>query len=168
MDFPSLATGMTSLGLIKQALAAAIEIRDFNKAATEIAKLNDALLDTQNAVIAQNSTLFALQQEKFEAAEELRKLKEALAEKSRYSLFEIFPRMFAYRVNLPPAESRAGEPITSQPLHYLCQGCFDKGIKMVLQASGSGWICNGCKAGLYPPSGERVMFFGGHSDFHDY
>lgn len=133
MDMASIGTAFAAIDLIRKGLSAAIDVRDFNKAAAELAKLNEALIGAQNAILAQNSALFVLQNEKFEITEKLRKLEEAVAERGRYSLFELTPGHYAYRVNLPPQDDGAGNPSSTEPVHYLCQACFDGGRKVVLQ-----------------------------------
>ncbi len=133
MDGISIAAALNAVALTKQAISAAIGIRDFNAAATELAKLNDALLAAQNALLTQNELLFNLQREKFEATEKLRKLEETIAEKSRYSLFEISKGNFVMRLNVAPDQGGAGEPGSAEPMHYLCQPCFGKGTSSVLQ-----------------------------------
>lgn len=133
MDMASIGTAFTAIDLIRKGLGAAIELRDFNKAAAELAKLNEALISAQTALLAQNTALFDLQREKFETAEKLRKAEEALAERGRYSLFELTTGNYAYRVNVAPLPSGPGEPGSSEPVHYLCQPCFDGGKKVVLQ-----------------------------------
>ncbi|HBZ46439.1 MAG TPA: hypothetical protein DEO93_03890 [Stenotrophomonas sp.] len=133
MDLASIGTAFTAIDLIRKGLSAAIEVRDFNKAAAELAKLNEALIGAQTALLAQNATLFDLQREKFETTEKLRKAEEALAERGRYSLFELTTGNYVYRVNLTPQKSGSSEPGSSEPMHYLCQACFDGGRKVVLQ-----------------------------------
>ncbi|MCD8455921.1 hypothetical protein LPH50_08175 [Xylella taiwanensis] len=54
---------------------------------------------------------------------ELEETKKALKEKEKYVLSEIHKNQVAYRVKKE----------TGEPDHYVCQGCFDKGIKFVLQ-----------------------------------
>lgn len=162
MDLSSITTAFTAIDLVRRGLSAAIEVRDFNQAAAELAKLNEALLSAQAALLAQNSALFELQREKFETAEKLRKMEEALAERGRYSLVEITPGGFAYRVNLAPQQGGASEPGSTEPMHYLCQPCFDAGKKAVLQRQAA-WgsvhaRCPSCA--LEVDTGERYPMSG--------
>jgi hypothetical protein len=145
---------LTSLDLIRKGLAAAIDVRDFNRAAAEVSKLNEALLATQNTLLAQNAAFLELQREHFETTEELRILKETVAEKERYTLFEISHGVFVYRVNQAPQQSGAGVPLPPEPEHYLCQNCWKDGIKAILSLSGAHWRCPACKASYY--TGERA------------
>ncbi|HEL3791737.1 TPA: hypothetical protein UMT86_001371 [Stenotrophomonas maltophilia] len=133
MDMASIGTAFSAIDLIRKGLVAAVEVRDFNKAATELAKLNEALISAQTALLAQNSALFDLQREKFESAEKLRKLEEALTERGRYSLVELADGYFAYLANVTPKQSGTLQPGCTEPVHYICQPCFDGGKKGVLQ-----------------------------------
>ncbi|MNM21179.1 hypothetical protein D3C81_315370 [compost metagenome] len=157
MDLASIGTAFTAIDLIRKGLSAAIDVRDFNQAAAELSKLNEALLSAQTALLAQNGALFDLQREKFETAEKLRKLEEALAERGRYSLVEVTTGGFAYRVNLAPQQGGASEPGSTEPVHYICQPCFDTGKKVILQkheSMGSVFIrCHVCD--LRVDTGER-------------
>lgn len=117
----------------KQLAQAALDLRDFNAQAAAIAKINGELLKAQDQLFVHQSQLLQLQEQHFEAREELRKLKEAQSERQRYSLFDLGNGQFVYRVNIAPEESGAGDPTGAEPLHYLCQPCFDGGVKSVLQ-----------------------------------
>lgn len=135
MDLSAVSAVVSAISASKELAKAAIGVRDFNEMAPVIAQLNDQLLKAQDAMFKHNAQLMALQQENFEATEELRKMKEALAERGRYSLVELSDRVFVYRVNVSPSSGDMGNPVSTQPIHHLCQPCFDKGVKSVLQKS---------------------------------
>jgi hypothetical protein len=137
MDFSSISIAVSSLKTAKEIGQAALAFRDFNQTAGAITQINEQLLKAQDGLFAHNSQLMELQQKYFEATEELRKLKEALAERGRYSLFQLSPNVFVYRVNVSPDASGSGDPGATDPMHYLCQPCFDKGVKSVLQKQAS-------------------------------
>jgi hypothetical protein len=137
MDFSSISVAVSSLKTAKEIGQAALAFRDFNQTAGAITQINEQLLKAQDGLFAHNSQLMELQQKYFEATEELRKLKEALAERGRYSLFQLSQGVIVYRVNVTPQDSGATDPSAAQPMHYLCQPCFDKGIKSVLQKQSS-------------------------------
>lgn len=149
MDLTLITAAVNAINVSKDLAKAAIGVRDFNEMAPVVAGLNDQLLKAQQALFAHNAQLLALQHEQFETAKELAKAKEALAEKGRYSLVELSRGIFVYRVNVAPVGSHVGDPVRAEPLHYVCQPCFDKGIKVVLQrvesAGGVGHRCSGCK-----------------------
>lgn len=135
MDLSAVSAVVSAISASKDLAKAAIGVRDFNEMAPVIAQLNDQLLKAQDAMFKFNAQLMTLQQENFEATEELRKLKETLAERGRYSLIELSDRVFVYQVNVAPGAGEVGNPVGAQPLHHLCQPCFDKGVKSVLQKS---------------------------------
>lgn len=112
-----------------------LESRDLIKNAPMLQQLGAA----QQSVLTLTAQLFELQNKYLETAEELGKLKKALADRDSYSLFEITKGTFAYRVNIAPEQSGASEPRSTEPVHYVCQPCFDKGIKSVLQRGNDGW-----------------------------
>lgn len=151
MDF-SLITGAVS------AINGAIDIgkgvvalRDDAKATEIVRAMNEKLLDAQQRLFELSASLNALQHENFQAAQELRELKEALAERGRYSLVNLGQRNFAYRKNVTPQEGGAVDPGLSEPEHYLCQPCFDgpDRRKVVLSPVRGGWLhCSVCKTEL--------------------
>lgn len=158
MDMASITTALSAIGLARQAVSAALELRDFNQAAVELSRLNDALLSAQNGLLTQSATLFQLQSEKFALTEELRKLKEALAERARYTLVEVAKGAFAYRSNLASEEGATSGSGAAEPEHYICQPCFDKGSKGVLQrrTNGVSIILRCPLCGSFVSSGESV------------
>lgn len=133
MDISFISAAVTAMTAAKELGKAALNVRNFNEIAPVITNLNDQLLKAQEALFIHNSQLLNLQQEQFETTKKLRELEEALAERGRYSLFEMADRVFVYRVNIPPVSGNVSDPISSNPMHYICQSCFDKGIKSVLQ-----------------------------------
>lgn len=135
MDFSQISAIAAAVGAAKQLGEAALGIRDFNQLSGTVMNLNAQLLKAQEGLLAHNTELLQLQNEHFHAREKLRELEEALRERGRYTLVEVAPGNFAYRVNLTPQESRPGEPSSTEPLHYVCQSCFDNGRKVVMQAS---------------------------------
>ncbi|RYF76817.1 MAG: hypothetical protein EOO22_00830 [Comamonadaceae bacterium] len=153
MDASQIGIVATAIGAAKDIGKAMLGVRDFNLLADRIAAMNDQLLKAQDALLAHNAAMFQLQSENFEAREELRKLKEAASERSRYTLVEITQGNVAYRVNLGPALSAPGQPVSAEAMHYLCQPCFDDGRKVTLRyfnsaTFGESWTCSVCKAEL--------------------
>lgn len=147
----------TAVGAITTSISAARDIakglaatRDQALINEKTAALMEQLLKAQEGLLAHNAALLQLQGEHFEACEKLRKLEEAARERGRYSLVDLGNRRFAYRVNVTPQESGAGEPSSTEPLHYICQPCFDKGVKSVLQnrLKAPGLECPTCKLEL--------------------
>lgn len=133
MDASQIGIVATSLSVAKDIGKALIGIRDFNVVAERVAALNDQLLKAQEALLAHNAAMFQLQNEHFEAREELRKLKDAASERSRYALVDLGKGHFAYQMDVAPSPSAAGEPVSTHAQHYICQPCYDHGRKVVLQ-----------------------------------
>lgn len=129
----SLEAGLDALTITRQALCAALNARDFDQAAFQLAKLSDALLNTQGAAFRQTKVLFELQQQHMADARQIKELQEAILERDRYSLFEISERVFVYRSKVGNEGQGGGEPGALEPEHYVCQPCFDKGLRVVLQ-----------------------------------
>ena len=152
MDFTAIGSLTTAINAAKDIARATVGLRDFNLVAESVTRLNEQLLKAQDGLLAHNAQLFQLQEENFKAREELRKLKEALNERTRYALVNLGQDQFAYRVKLTPAPGTTSDPISTEPLHYLCQACFDQGRKAVLQAStvwgSKTWTCPVCKIEL--------------------
>ena len=151
MDASQIGIVATSLSAAKDIGKALLGIRDFNVVAERVAALNEQLLKAQEALLAHNAAMFQLQSENFEAREELRKLKEAASERGRYALVEVTHGNLAYRLNVVPSQGAAGEPVSAQTDHYLCQPCFDNGRKVTLRyfnsaTFGESWTCSVCKA----------------------
>lgn len=123
MDYALISTAFTALSHAKQLGEAMVGVRDFNKVASTVADINGQLLKAQESLFTHNAQLGELQAKYYEACEELRKLKETLAERGRYQLFQLSPGVFVYRASEAPSELQ----------HFLCQPCFDSGKKAVLQ-----------------------------------
>jgi hypothetical protein len=156
MDYSLISVAATAITTAKELGKAAMGLRDFNQFAVAMSQINEQLLKAQDSLFTHNSQLSELQGQYFEATEKLRKLEEAIRERGRYSLFEICSGNFVYRVNVTPETSNMGNPSTAEPLHYLCQPCFDKGVKAVLGKTRfmSGPDCQLC------PSCDRKIFTG--------
>lgn len=133
MDYSLINTAFTALRAAKDISTAAIELRDWNQMVGEMTKINGELLKAQDALFTHNANLLELQHEMAQMVNDLRLAKEALAERGRYSLFEIGRGKLVYRFNVVQSESEGAEAIAKQPIHYLCQPCFDLGRKMVLR-----------------------------------
>lgn len=128
------------------------------KSAVDITKTLMALkkgADVQAKVMELNTVLFELQQKlleaqqgQFQLSERNRELERQIqaaddwkTEKARYQLYE-FPTGTLAMCIAPSAQG-------SEPLHYLCATCFQKGSKSIMQARKNilhdQLICNDCK-----------------------
>lgn len=157
MDMTAIASLTSAISAAREIAQGAIGIRDATLVNEVTSRLVQKLLDAQNALLAHNAALLQLQNEHFEAREELRKLQEAASERGRYALVEVSPGQFAYRVNIAPEQSGAGEPGGAEPMHYVCQPCLDKGIKAVLNSGVHKFSTGFRKAWICPVCGGAVM-----------
>lgn len=156
MDWSALGGLAASLTAIRDIGVAAMNIRDSNLIALEVSKMNEALLNAQQRLFTLQSDLLTLQQENFEAREELRKVRETNAQRERYSLVEVGRGTFAYQGNAAPAAGGTGDPGVAEPTHYVCQKCLDgTGRRVVLnfgytpQGRNPILQCNACKDTLF-------------------
>jgi len=145
MDLPSLTTAMTSIQIAREAISAALGVREFNAVATALAGVNDQLLKAQESLFVYSTRMADMQSQLSEAKEELRELKRVKSERDQYALFQVSDGVWVYRSN-PGGQAVEGATNGAETVHYLCQGCFDKGTKFVLQLSGTHWLCHGCKS----------------------
>ena len=162
MDASHIGALSTSLGIARDMAKALVGLRDWNLVAEKVTTLNDQILKAQDALLSHNASMFELQNKYFEASEELRKLKEAVNEKGRYSLVELGFGFHAYRENVAPEQGGAGQPSVPQPERYFCQPCMDRGVKVALQSRFEegvciGWRCTSCNATLLNSQGIGML-----------
>ena len=147
MDYSLIAVAATAIKVAKEIGASALSIRDANLVALEITRMNDQLLQAQQALFTHNTDLLGLQQQLFETSDKLRKAEELIAQRGSYALVETGLGQWAYRVNVRPKLGGADQPGAAQSAHYVCQKCFDAGRKVVLKfgaAFGPNLCCDGC------------------------
>jgi len=135
MDFSSVVTAVSALRLAKEAADAALGVRDFNAYAAAISKVNDQLLKAQESLFFHNSQLLQMQSEMVSDREELARLRKVLEDRGRYTLVDLGTGNFVYRYQgQKPGEDAVGnEPVAAT--HDICQPCYDKGVRSVLQRS---------------------------------
>nr|WP_321268233.1 hypothetical protein [Alcaligenes faecalis] len=148
MDYSLISSAVSAINGAIDIGKAVVTLRDDSKATEIVRAMNEKLLDAQQRLFELSAALNTLQHENFQAAQELRELKETLAERGSYSLVDLGNSNFAYRKNLVPQESGATEPGLAESVHYLCQSCFDgpSKRKVVLMPNRMGWprcsVCN--------------------------
>lgn len=150
MDFSLITAAATSLRMAAEIGSAALSLRDFNQLAGELAKMNGELLKAQQALFAHQTTLMEIQAKYAQATKELAQANHALQQRESYALFEIGAGKFVYRSQPVQAQGNSGVAVAGEPVHYLCQPCFDSGRKQVLQlflnaADGPVAQCPSCK-----------------------
>lgn len=133
MDFGLITSAVGALVSAKDLGAAMIGVRDSNLVAVKVAQMNEQILKAQEALLTHSLQMGELQQRHFETLEKLREMEKLVAERGAYVLHEIHPGSFVYRSHRAEGSAHNGDPVTAEPLHYVCQPCFDKNIKVVLQ-----------------------------------
>jgi hypothetical protein len=152
MDFATIGALFASLKAAKELGQAALAVHEFNEMAPVISNLNSELLKAQDSLFTHNMELLTLQQEYLKATKELAEVRESLAEKARYALFEITPGAFVYRAEARPASPHETNPVAAEPEHFICQQCFDspERRKSALKRIGhSEWNCHACKNRIF-------------------
>ncbi|KQM79835.1 hypothetical protein [Xylophilus sp. Leaf220] len=151
----SLITGTLSLLKGAQELGtAAIATRDAQKLTAAVTEINGKLLETQQALFSISTQAFELGQQNQKLHLEKQELQAAAHQRARYTLAEVAPGNFAYR--LKSADSL--KPGDAEPVHLVCQPCFDQGSKVVLMRTFRSsdttrnyhaiWLCSACKLAL--------------------
>lgn len=112
----------TMLGLAKSAIAA----RDESKAQQAITEVQLKLLEVSNAALSLSQTNIALTDEIRTLKDKARQLEMKASERDGYTLTEACPGTYAYK-------SSHDQDAGNTKSHYLCQPCYDKGVKSVLR-----------------------------------
>lgn len=103
----------------------ALEARDEGKINAALSELNRKHLDLSTAALQLQEKLVALQAALSELQSENTELRAKANDRAHYVLHAVSPGRFVYR-NTPDPER------PDIPAHYLCQTCYDQGIKSVL------------------------------------
>lgn len=128
----SLVSGlMTSLTATVELGKAALGVRDANQLAATVAQMNDKILHAQQSLFGVMAQSLALTQELANAQQENQKLRAAIEQRGRYALVELAEGQFVLRSKLESGTD--SNPVDAEPVHHICQPCFDKGLKSVLQ-----------------------------------
>lgn len=117
----ALASAKAAYDLLKSAFAA----RDEALIKSAMVELQQKHVELGESAMALLDKAFSLQTALIEANNENAELKMASAKRDAYVLHEIKTGAFCYTAK-PSAEN-------AEPPHYLCQICWDKGVKSVLK-----------------------------------
>ena len=127
----------TALGLAK----VAIDARDHAKIQEALVEANAKLIDAMSAALASAEKAAALESQLRSLEREKADIERQLRERIQYALHELVPGAFVYA-------SKPGMEGNEMPQHYICQPCFDKGIKSVfrfvrsdVELLDSRWVC---------------------------
>ncbi|MDI4633318.1 hypothetical protein J7U46_09690 [Pelomonas sp. V22] len=114
----AISTFKAALGIAQVALAA----RDEAKVKEALQDMSERLFSLSQAALAMAEKNMALQAALTEASANHAEVEAKLAERGSYELAEASSGVFAYK-----------SLDSSKALHYLCQPCYDNGIKSVLR-----------------------------------
>ena len=120
-----IATALASIQTTVDLIKAGIEARDQGKVRAAVADLSARYADLSMAALALSEKLRAVDASLAQLERENRELRKQLEERLAYKLYEVKPGLFCYRFE-PSADSE-------EPAHYLCQPCYDKGVKSVMR-----------------------------------
>ena len=133
-------SAVQSLGIIKTLADGLMTARERNLVIEIKSGLHTQVIKLQGTLISMQEREHMLLDGKRNAEQMAFELQARLEERERYELRELCPGVFAYAYKAGPG--------ATEPLHYLCQPCFDKGVKQVLRhledSAGSGamsWHC---------------------------
>lgn len=129
----ALAAARSTFDLIKVAIAA----RDDAKLQAAVAEMSARLTDAILSALASAEKSASLQAALSACERDKAEAHAKLLDRTQYVLQELRPGTFVYA-----AESDDGR--AKSPQHYVCQPCYDKGIKSVLQRAQNGALlqCN--------------------------
>lgn len=144
-DLIAISQGLQAIKATTEIIKTMAGLRDSAKLRENTIDLNQKILSVQSALLDAQAEQTTLVQTIRSLEEEVTHLKTWEAEKQRYELKEVATRTFAY-VLKPDAGG-------SEPPHWICAACYQKGYKSILQGErffGGGWIhtCPSCKAKL--------------------
>lgn len=124
--------------LLSTVLAPLKSARDTVKGLMEIrdtVKFGKAIIELQTQIVAAQKGVSMAQEHEAEMAEEIRGLKEQVAkfeewetEKKRYKLTELPPGVFVYSLKTDMQDS--------EPMHSICEKCYQNGKKSILHSQG--------------------------------
>jgi hypothetical protein len=147
---------MPDMALISGAVASLKLAFDMTKtlgAVRDFTKLNETIIELQRLIMAAQSDALAAQSDQFALLDRIRNLEAEIAglkawdaEKERYQLTEVAPRVFAYVLKVDAGGS--------EPPHWICPACYENGKKSILQGFNgymTGWThtCQACKIELH-------------------
>lgn len=125
MEISAITGAVTAFNAMRQIASAMIDVRDSNKLAGLQAELLKEITNAQQALIISHERSMTYLEERDALKARVVTLEKKAAERERYVLHEIRAGAFVYKL--------ARGVSVSRPAHYLCQPCYDKGIKAVLE-----------------------------------
>lgn len=116
-----IAEAISGLGAVKTAFDLAKALENIH----ETVARDRAIIDLQKEILAAQAAQFALLERVGKLEKEVAQLEAWDADKQRYQLAELAPRIFAYSLKEGMANG--------EPQHHLCTACYDAGFKSLLK-----------------------------------
>lgn len=147
----------TAMSAITSSFSAALDIaksigsvRDTALVGEKKKALTNELFQLQNAFLTNAAVVKSLEEELMQVRRENDKLRQLMEDRGKYALVQLGHRQFALRSIGSEDGNGAAPDGANEPLHYICQPCFAKGVKSVLQghysmAVPNGLLCPICK-----------------------
>jgi hypothetical protein len=114
---------MSGFGGLKAAFELAKGLKDIDDAV----RRNAAVMELQEKILSAQEAQAALVKRNDELEKQLASFQQWDTEKEKYELKEIYPQTFAYVIK----ENARG----TEPLHWICAGCYQTRKKSILQKS---------------------------------
>jgi hypothetical protein len=130
MVMAEIAAGIQALVGLRTIAGGLVGLHDLSLLGGIQTEMNGKILDAQAAMLTLQATLSTQRDEIDSLKSELAEFKRKASERERYELYPLRPGAFVYKLRdgVDPPEA----------MHYLCQPCFDKGVKAVLERGMTG------------------------------
>lgn len=144
LSMTEIAGAISSLKAAKDVAEAMIGLRDAAAFQEKRIELQSKILDAQSSMLAAQDERATLIERIRHLEQEVARLEAWDAEKQKYEFCEPYPGAFAFILK-PDAQG-------TEPAHWLCAHCYDRGKKSRLQSHGRGdppyieiYKCSDCK-----------------------
>jgi hypothetical protein len=152
MDVGTISAAVTSLRVASDIAKGLISLHTMTEVQSKAIELNQAIIDAQHRIFEANASQTALIDRIRELEGQVARMKDWDAQKQRYKLKH--PQNGGLVYALQKAMSN------SEPPHYICTSCFERGERSILQEVlpkkdeySAAWGCSRCKA--LAPTGYR-------------
>jgi len=118
-----LISALTALKQTFDLIKTGFEIHDEVKIKKGISEFLDKYMSLQTSSLDMQQKNMQLLEDKKVVENKYKELEDKLNERDKYSLFEFTEGVFVYK-----------SISDNQPKHFLCQNCFDKGVKSIFRS----------------------------------
>ncbi|OJA04424.1 hypothetical protein [Halomonas sp. QHL1] len=132
---------MVEVGALVSSIKATVELAKSAKDVNDQAKLNAAVSDIMEKLVAMQSELFAKQQENHTLFEEVKQLKEKIEKDKRFDQYQLEKTALGGYV-LTLCDSNSSE---NHPKHSICPSCREDGRLSILEEGTYSFNCQVCK-----------------------